>query len=343
MAEALILGGTGAIGTAVARRLLTRGWLVTVTGRDEAHLDGALLEQGVRFRAVERTDQEAIAAALGPGVDLLLDCVCFSAADARILLPLLPLVGSPVMISSKAVYVDARGRHSNSDQPARFGGPIGEDQPTLVPDGRWAQDTREGYGRHKVAAERILLESGAPVSVLRPSKVHGRMARPPREWVFVKRALDRRPYVLLARRGRGVDHPTSAANLAALVQLVAEKPGRRVLNAADPDAPRALEISRVVAAHLGHRWEEVLLPDDSPSGLGDHPWNRPFPIVLDMAAAELLGYRPAGGYATTVAEELDWLAEASRSGSHPPGLEGSYFSPYFEYEEEDRFLGHRAG
>ena len=133
MAGALILGGTGAIGTAVARRLLTRGWRVTVTGRDEAHLGPTLLEQGGRFRAVERTDQEAIAA-LGPGVDLLPDRICFSAADARILLPLLPLVGSPVMISSKAVYVDAQGRHSNSGQPARFGGPIGEDQPTLAPD-----------------------------------------------------------------------------------------------------------------------------------------------------------------------------------------------------------------
>ena len=193
-----------------------------------------------------------------------------------------------------------------------------------------------------MAAERILLERGAPVSVLRPSKVHGRRARPPRVWVFVNRALDRRPCVLLARRGSGVDHPTSAANLAALVQLVAEKPGRRVLNAADPDAPRALEISRV-AAHPGHHWQEVLLPDDSPSGLGDRPWNRPSPVVLNTSAAELLGYRPAGGHATTVAEELDWLAEASQSGPHPPGLEGGYFSPYFEYEAENRFLGRLAG
>ncbi|MHB1940767.1 MAG: NAD-dependent epimerase/dehydratase family protein, partial [Candidatus Dormibacteria bacterium] len=164
-----------------------------------------------------------------------------------------------------------------------------------------------------MAAERILLESGAPVSVLRPSKVHGRRARPPREWVFVKRALDRRPCVLLARRGRGVDQPSSAANLAALVQLAAEKPGPRVLNAAAPDAPPALEISRVVAAHLGHRWEEVLLPDDHPPGLGDHPWNRQFPIVLDTSAAERLGYRPVGDYAATVAEELDWLTDLARS------------------------------
>lgn len=340
--EALILGGTGAIGTEVARRLLTDGWKVTVTGRDAAHLDAPLLELGVQFRAVDRADRKAIAAAVGRGVDLLLDCICFTAADAETILPLLPLVASPVMISSKAVYIDTQGRHSNSDEPAFFKRPIREDQPTLPPGGPWPKDSSEGYGRHKVAAERTLLESGAPVSVLRPSKVHGRRARPPREWVFVKRALDRRPCVLLARRGRGVDQPSSAANLAALVQLAAETPAPRVLNAADPDAPDALQISRVVAAHLGHRWEEVLLPDGAAPELGDHPWNRRFPIVLDMSAAELLGYRPVGDYASTVAEELGWLTDLARSG---PGLlesQGSYFARYLDYEAEDRFLGQGA-
>lgn len=340
--EALILGGTGAIGTAVASRLSQGGWKVTVTGRDAAHLDAPLQELGVQFRAVERADREAIAAAVGRGVDLLLDCVCFTAADAKTVLPLLPLVGSPVMISSKAVYMDVEGRHSNSDQPACFERPIREDQPTLPPGGSWAKDTGEGYGRHKVAAERILLESGAPVSVLRPSKIHGRRARPPREWVFLKRALDRRPCVLLARQGRGVDQPSSAANLASLVQLAAEKPGLRVLNAADPDAPEALEISRVVAAHLGHRWEEVLLPDGAAPQLGDHPWNRRFSIVLDTSAAERLGYRPVGDYAATVAEELDWLTDLARSDPDSLERQGSYFSRYFDYEAEDRFLGRRT-
>jgi nucleoside-diphosphate-sugar epimerase len=341
--EALILGGTGAIGTAVARRLLTHGWKVTVTGRDESHVDAPLLGQGVRFQALERTDRGAVAAVLGAGVDLLLDCACFTARDAELLLPLLSLVGSPVMVSSKAVYMDARGRHSNSPEPPCFDGPIREDQATLPPGGGWGQDTGEGYGRHKVAAERVLLESGAPVTVLRPSKVHGRRARPPREWVFVKRALDQRPFVLLAREGRGVDHPTSAANLAALVELAAEKPGPRVLNAADPDAPEALEISRVVAAHLGHRWEEVLLPEGARPELGDHPWNRPFPIVLDMSAAELLGYRPVGGYSSTVVEELDWLTDLAGSDPWPRELGDGYFSRYFDYEAEDRFLERRAG
>jgi hypothetical protein len=37
------------------------------------------------------------------------------------------------MISSKAVYVDADGRHSNSGPAPRFDGPIRGTQPTVVP------------------------------------------------------------------------------------------------------------------------------------------------------------------------------------------------------------------
>lgn len=81
--------------------------------------------------------------------------------------------------------------------------------------------------------------------------------------MFVKRVLDRRPAVLLAHRGRGVDHPSAAANIAALVETCATRPGDRVLNAADPDAPDARTIARVVAVHFGHEWREVLQPYDA--------------------------------------------------------------------------------
>ena len=80
----------------------------------------------------------------------------------------------------------------------------------------------------------ILIDSGAPVTVVRPSKVHGRGARPPREWFFVQRALDRRAAVILAHQGKGVDHTTAAVNIAAVIEVAAEHPGRRVLNSAAP-------------------------------------------------------------------------------------------------------------
>jgi nucleoside-diphosphate-sugar epimerase len=339
----LVIGGTGAIGFACAHRLLAAGWEVEVTGRDRRRLAPELEAGGARFTALERSDRAGLADLVGGGADLLVDCVCNTAGQADDLAAVLGSVGSAVMISTKAVYVDDGGRHSNSDEAPRFAGPIAESQPTVAPD-RGARPTREGYAAGKVAAERVLLESGHPVSVLRPSKIHGPWSRRPREWAFVKRALDRRPAVVLAHRGAGGDHPTAAANIAALVETVAARPGTRVLNVADPDTPDALEIVRTIARHLGHSWREVLL-DGGPAGLvGRTPWDRVPPVALDTAAATRLGYRPAGTYAETVAAEIDWLAREHRAGAAGRGIpraDDPFFASFLDYAAEDSFLSSR--
>jgi nucleoside-diphosphate-sugar epimerase len=339
MSRALIVGGTGLIGRATSRRLLAAGWQVDLTGRDPSHLPAEIAAAGGRFVPADRHDSAQLLGAVGDGADLLVDCICYTAADANQLLPLVREAGSTVMISSKAVYVDGAGNHSNSDVAPHFEGPIRETQPTMAP-GTADYTTPEGYGANKVAAEQVLLDSGPPVTVLRPSKIHGVGAVRPREWVFVKRVLDRRPAVFLARRGAGVDHPTAAANIAALVEVVAANPGRRILNSADPDAPSALEVSRTIAGQLDHTWEEVLLDEEGP--LGQTPWDAPHPIVLDMSAATELGYEPVGDYATTVAEEVEWLVSATRGGEGAellPGPDDEFFGPMLDYAAEDRYLG----
>lgn len=346
MPSALVLGGAGALGTAVARRLLVAGWDVELAGREPAHLPQDIADAEARFVAAERSDAAQLRSALGVGADLLVDCLCYTATDASLLLPLLGDVTSTVMVSSNAVYVDQSGNHSNSAVEPCFGAPIKETQATLAPRSDIDFDTAEGYAPNKVAAELVLLDSGQPVTVLRPSKVHGANARRAREWYFVKRVLDQRPVVLLAQRGAGVHHPTAAANFAALVELAASVPGRRVLNIADPDAPSGLEISRVVAQRLGHVWDEVLLEEGQADTLGRHPWHRRFPIVLDMTAACVLGYRPVGDYATTVGEEINWLVDSARlrDGRRVvAGLDDRYFSSMFDYEAEDHYLAARFG
>ena len=340
MTRALILGGTGAIGRATAFRLLAGGWRVEVTGRDPARMPAEVASAGGRFAGVDRADLDRLTTLVGDGVDLLVDCLCFTAADAAQLLRLATHAGSTVMISSKAVYVDDAGNHSNSDTPPAFDGPLGERQPTLSPGGG-DHTTREGYGTNKVAAEHVLLDSGLPVTVLRPSKIHGAGAARPREWVFVKRVLDRRPALFLAGRGAGVDHPSGAANIASLIEMVASRPDARILNVADPDAPSAVEISRTIAAHLGYEWEEILLLDDIYPSLGRHPWDARPPIVLDMTAALDLGYAPVGSYAATVVGEVDWLVAAAggRAGAdRVPTEDDPFFAPFLDYAAEDSFL-----
>ena len=329
------------IGRTTARRLAAAGWQVDVTGRDPAHFPRELREAGVRFHAADRADERRLQAVLGDGADLLVDCICFTAADARILLPLAEHATSTTLISSKGVYVDAAGNHSNSDTPPDFGGPIRESQPTVAPGDVDPPRSREGYGPNKVAAEHVALDSGLPISILRPSKMHGAGTDRPREWVFVKRVLDRRPAILLAARGAGIDHPTAAVNTAALIETVAHRPGARILNSADPNAPTVLEIARTIARQLGHAWQEVLLDDSAPPDLGDTPWNSPHPIVLDTTASLELGYKPVGDYAATVAEEVDWLFDAFRAGDPDrvlPAEDESFFARFFDYAAEDAYL-----
>jgi nucleoside-diphosphate-sugar epimerase len=339
----VVLGGTGLIGRAAARRLLGAGWDVTVVGRDRSRVPGDVAAAGARFVAADRAESRQLAAALGAGADLLIDCLCFTAEHARSLLPLLDDVGSTVMISSKAVYVDAAGNHVNSAVAPEFGGLVRESRPTMIPREDIDYRSRDGYGANKVAAELVLLDSGHPVTVLRPSKVYGDGSATPDTWVFVKRVLDRRKVLVLARGGRGVDHPSAAANIAALIETVANNPGRRVLNSADPDAPSALDISRTVVGHLGHQWEEVLLDQRAPAELGLHPWDRVPGIRLDMSAARQLGYQPTGDYATTVTTELDWLVSiADRDPAQlPPGFDDEYFAPMLNYTAEDSYLAGR--
>ncbi len=335
MPRALVLGGTGAIGRAVADRLLPAGWEVVLTGRAPAGMPARLAAAGARFAAADRSDLGAQDGrdGLAGETDLLVDCLCFGAAGATALLPLAQRSACTVMISAKAVYADSAGRHANSAEPPDFGGPITESQATLPPG--------EGsYPNGKVAAERMLLDSGLPVTVLRPGLIHGDGARQPREWIFVKRALDRRPRVLLAHRGAGVNQTTAAANLAALIEIVAARPGRRILNAADPDAPSALQVSRAVADYLGHEREEVLL-DGAAAGAWLLPWDAPHPVVLDTSAARALGYQPAGDYAATVTAEVDWLVRAAAGGQDADLVQrlGEEFWPLLDYAAEDRYLG----
>ena len=336
--RAVILGGTGAIGFATARRLLAAGWRVDVTGRDPGHLPPGL--EDAAFRPLDRDDAGGLSDLLREGADLVVDCACYTAAQARALLPLVLDVASTVMVSSKAVYVDAAGRHSNSPERPRFDGPISESQPTLRPNDA-PFDSPEGYGANKVAAEEVLLDSGLPVTILRPSKVHGAWARRPREWAVVKRVLDGRRHALLAYRGEGGDHPSAAVNVAALIELAARRPGRRILNAADPDAPSALAIYRAVAAHLGHAFDEVLIDGPPHGAVGRTPWDAVPPVVLDTSAAERLGYAPVGSYATTVADEVDWLVGLARTGvpAWPlPRPDDPFFARLLDYAAEDRYL-----
>jgi len=307
--RAVVLGGTGAIGGAVSLGLATSGWDVDITGRNPRSMPQELSDAGVRFHQIDRADIGAIGALVGSGADLLVDVVAYRASDVRALLPVMRLIASPVLISTRAVYVDPQGRHINGDERPHFTGPISEKSPTLPPAADGVDPfIREGYARSKVAAERVALDSGMPVSVIRPSKVHGKWARNARTRAFVDGML-RGDRVITLGGGESIDHLTAAENTAALIEALAHAPAPRIVNSADPDTPTAEEIVHVIAERLGWEGELQMIPSDSPADDGANPWQQSHPIVLDTSVSRQLGYLPVGSARELLPREIDWVAQ----------------------------------
>jgi len=330
--RAFLLGGTGQTGRALIPRLQRRGWEVVVGSRGEHELP-----RGVDHVQVDRAETAALEQALGNGTDVLVDFVAFEPEHAEQLLALKELIGSLVVISTASVYTDRDGRTfeeaKTPEQFPRFPVPINErGQPTVEPGDA-------NYSTKKAAIEQVLLGQDAlPATLIRAGAIYG-PGGSVREWYFVKRILDERPYVILGDRGRSRFHPVSTENLAELIWLSAEHPGKRVLNAGDPGPPTLLEISRAIAAALGHDWTEVLL--STPGEPCETPWSCPRPVVLDMTEAAFeVGYRPVTTYERAARATCEWLVEATKERPWEELMPrmAEYLQDAFDYEAEDEFL-----
>jgi nucleoside-diphosphate-sugar epimerase len=316
--RALVLGGTGQIGSAATSALESAGWEVLVASRHGP----------VR---VDRTSPGELEAAVDNGVDVLVDAVAFTAADGEQLNRLAGRVGSLVVISSASVYMDDEGRTldeaSSLETFPRFPIPIRETQPTVEP-------SDETYSTQKVALEQTVLDGPIPATLIRPCAVHGPLSEAPREWFFVKRVRDGRARVVLVSNGESRFHTTSAVNLAHLIRLVAERPGDRILNCGDPNTPTVAEIGAAVAPEL----EQVAIPENGYERRDlSNPWAVVFPIIVDMTCAEReVAYRPIAAYSDAVQKTREWLLGTERDFAE------TYLARYFDYAAEDEVLERRG-
>ncbi|KIF73324.1 reductase [Streptomyces sp. 150FB] len=337
-----MIGATGQVGRAAVRALAEDGWEVRAFsrggGRDERW------PAGLEASPLDRDDDAALAGAVGDGCDVLVDVVAYGGAHAAQLTGLSGRIGSAVVISSGAIYEDDRGRgfdtQGDPDGAPRYPVPIPETQRTVAPGD-------ETYAQGKVRLERDLLAAGEalPTTLLRAGAIHGMHCRSPRELWFVKRVLDGRRVRVLTDGGRGRFHPTHVSNLAELIRLAARRPGSRVLNAADPQAPTTAEIGEAIDAVMGVETRTVLA--DGPSPVGGTPWDAGHPVVYDMTAAEReLGYRPVTGYADSLPETVAWLCAKLDGRTWEDAFPAMFrtYSPHgdlFDYAAEDAWLEKR--
>jgi nucleoside-diphosphate-sugar epimerase len=330
--RAFVLGGTGLIGRAVGAALAKTGWSVTAASRGVREAPPEFGQLDIRLVVLDRDRDLDLRAAVGEA-DVMIDIVPHAAKHAQQLLELEGQIGSLIAVSSSAIYADAAGKplvlgggRPERDDPI----PIEESQATLPPDDKT-------YAGQKVALEHALLASQpAPVTIVRPGCVYGPGDPRPREWYFVKRALDGRRYLILVDRGAGRYHRVAAANVAHLIRLAAERPGTRVLNSGDAEVRSILDIGRAVALLLEHEPIEVLLP--SPplvASIGATPWSVYKPFVLDMTRArDQLDYEDVLSFDAALEQTCEWLVDASSAREVFPTLGPQLF----DYTDEDRFL-----
>jgi len=319
------------VGRAIARRLRDTGWEVTVGSRG-----GDLPEELVGVRGVQLDREDAGALDVANGSDVVVDVVPFERRHAEQLLAL--DVGAIVAISSASVYADEHGLTLDEAQAVDdfpdFPVPIPETQPTVEPGDAT-------YSTKKAAVERALLENDrVPATIVRPCAIYGRGDRMAREFHFVKRALDERPYVVMTGKGESLFHTTASENIGELVRLVCEQPGTRVFNCGDPDPPTLLQISRRIADAVGHERTEVLLPNWAHRGeTAQTPWSVPKPLLVDMRVAEReLGYRPAALWHSAVVEQSQWLVEVTRDRDWKDVLPRGAQYLRFDYAAEDELV-----
>jgi nucleoside-diphosphate-sugar epimerase len=338
----LVIGGTGAIGQHVVERLVEDGWTVTVVSRGVRDVPRNFESAGVRVEYADRHDVSALKRAVGSQTELVVDVILESACAATQLLSLQHRIGYLIAISSAGVYQTWNQRISHR---------VGRDFDLSPPEARPPTDSRESdqiispgsrsRAERKAAVERVLLgKARIPVTIIRPAALHGPGIRHAREWYFLKRALDRRPFFIYSYSGAAVFHPSSVCNVAELVRCAAKQAGTRIVNCGDPDPPTEGSIGRLIARSVDYFPIDIRLPGPPPSpAVADSPWAVGCQLTLNMETAEQdLCFRPATTYSAAVVETCDWLQHVTAGKPWRKALTLDQYGHLFDYAAEDEFM-----
>lgn len=332
--EFLLAGGSGFIGTHVARGLVVRGHHVTVLSR--GHREPV---EGAAMVTADRRDPAGVAAALrGRRFDMTVDFLAYDAPDldwlARV--PAASL-GRYIMISTGQIYLVGEGSES----------PYVEDDGRLPISAEPAAGTGDhaqwSYGVGKRRAEQALARIGETHGVrgvaLRLPIVQGEGDESLRLWAYLERMLDGGPLVL-PDGGRRLTRFLDAGDLARVLSRLAEgpPPEHPAYNLAQPDVvPLRVFLERVAeAAGMAARFVETPWDDCRAAGLDESfsPYAGAWSSVLDpeRATAEL-------GFAGTALDEYLPRVVRWHLNRRPAASHGGYAQRARELELAARLAG----
>lgn len=295
---ALVIGGTGFLGTAIAGRLHADGYAVTVLSR------GTLPQttHGVNLLVADREQPGRVkAAAAGKRFDLVVDCVAYKGEDFTDALDAFTRnAGHYVFIGTDFVYaLEASERL-----------PIAEEAPLAA---------ASAYAAGKLAIEEGLRVAhdaeNFPGTILRPPHLLG-AGRPAgcnsvlgRDAELTRRLKRNEPIELIAE-GQLIIQPASIRDVAACVAHIAGKPETfgQTFNIAGPDAVTTETYYRLIAKQLGVELTYTSIPLSV--FRQKHPQPAPFARhrMYDLShLKEVTGFEPKVGIEDALRETVDWM------------------------------------
>ena len=323
---ALVIGGTGPTGPFVVNGLLDRGFDVTIlhTGRHE--LDE--IPAHVRHIHTDPFDAEVTADALGGDTFDL--CVAMY-GRLRTLAPM--LVGRV----GRLITIGGVGAVKGWVEPGDLF-PTGMTVPAPVDAPLADDDEPIGKIRRIVATEQLVFDHHPDAVHLRYPMLYGPRQIIAREWPIVRRALDKRPFFVVADGGLTLKSAAYVENAAHAVLCAVDRPdaGRgQIFNVTDDRALSIKQMVEVIADELDHRFEIISMPmvlaaSARPVVMHHATDHR---VVNNRPVAEVLGYRDVVTPEEGLRRTARWLAE-----NQPSGRAEALLQDPFDYDAEDALV-----
>lgn len=325
--KTLVIGGTGPTGPSIVNGLVDRGHEVTIlhTGRHEVDTIPADLEH---IHTDPFDEEQFVDSIAGRNFDLVFAMYGRLRSIAKV------LVGrTPRLFSIGGIPVYRGFGDFSSVFPHGMRVPSREDDDLAGPE-----------SAPKIAkiieSEQLVFDLHPDATHFRYPYIYGPNQVLPREWPLVKRALDKRPHVILSDSGRTLFTSIYAENVAHAVLLAVDKldiSAGQSYNVSDDYLFDYHQLAQIVADELDHEWDIVSLPYELarpalPMIQNDTGSHRV--VSHDKIRAEL-GYRDKIDPEVALRSTIRWQVE--NLANDPDGVTERLQDP-FDYAAEDRLV-----
>jgi nucleoside-diphosphate-sugar epimerase len=323
--RALVIGGTGPTGHFVVNGLLQRGYQVDMLHRGGHEIDEIPAE--VVHIHTDPYDQSCLEEALaGKSYDV---CFAMYGRLRAIAEVLRDRVGRFISAGGAPAYKGYMNPYLF--KPVGLPVPTREDAPVVE------DESEDSKGFRIRLTEEKLFKLIPTATHFRYPFVYGPYQLVPREWLILRRVLDKRPFIILPDGGLTLHSFGYAENIAHALLLALDEPGSsegKIYNIADDQLLSLRQVSEIIIEHMGSDMQIISMPYDVA------PCTRPLVMqpttthrVQDTAAVRSdLGYRDKVDSVTALQRTVDWLLANS---PEPGGTEEWVLEDPFDYAAED--------